>query len=104
MDKKEKIKESLSKLNAMLLPPLKVGGKRVLEFRVLVEVDEEVLQSMIKQPNIIYLDELIYVLEKSLETETKSATVRYGANNFRLPDWVDKIGRVECMIPKGFEV
>jgi hypothetical protein len=103
MDKKEQIKNSLEKLNTLLQTPLRVGGKRVLEFRFWLEVDEEVLKEMLEQPNVLYLDELIYVLEHSLESRTMRE--RYGSGyKYKLPDWVDKVGQVECVLPKGFEV
>lgn len=103
MDKKEQIKKSLEKLNKLLQTPLRVGGKRVLEFTFWLEVDEEELQDLVKQPNILYLDELIRHLETSLESRTMRE--RYGSGyTYKLPDWVDKVGQVELNIPKGFEV
>ena len=103
MNKKEQIAQSLEKLNRLLQTPIRIGTKRVLEFRFWLEVEEEELQDMIEQPNIIYLDELISVLEHSLESDTMRA--RYGSSYpYKLPNWVSKVGQVELVLPKGFEV
>lgn len=103
MISEERIKQSLRKLNKLLQPPLEVKGKRILEFRFWLEVDEDCLKEMVEQPNILYLDELISVLENSLTSRTMKE--KLGSSHlYKLPDWVEGVSQVECVLPKGFEV